>query len=323
VTIAIERRGAVAVIRHHHPPRNFMTARLLHELRRAWTTLERDPSVRVVVLAGARDGAFLLHTEVAQIRELLASTRLPGPVLRLALPVMRACAWLLGRWPWLADRVLAGEVRTAPLEVAILFDAIERSSKVTIAAINGPCLSGGLELALCFDYRIMLDDPALRIGCPEVLIGLLPGFGGSQRLTRLLGAARARELLLSGELLAPRQAAAAGRARDRRRRLLAGDRRARRAAGAATAAGGGGDQAGGARRRDPLARPRPGARAARGGAAGAQPRRPRRPRRLRARARAPAGAAARRAADAGRAGGPDGPGRADHLRGEMSRWPRC
>ncbi|MBZ0235909.1 MAG: enoyl-CoA hydratase/isomerase family protein, partial [Deltaproteobacteria bacterium] len=157
----------------------------------------------------------MLHTEIAQIRAMLASSPpLPGPLLRLAIATMRGAAWLLGRWPWLADRVLSGDseraiVRAAVLEMTVLFDRIERSSKVTIAAINGSCIGGGLELALCFDHRVVLDDPEVRVGCPEVLIGLLPGFGGSQRLTRLLGEGRALDLLLGGELLSARAAVAA------------------------------------------------------------------------------------------------------------------
>lgn len=214
--IAVERRGAVAVIRYAHPPRNFMTARMLHELRRAWMRLERDRDVRVIVLTGAGRGDFILHTELAEIRAMLASVPpLPRPLLAVAVRLLRAVAWLLGRSPRLADRVLSARtpralVRTALLEMMILFDAIERSPKITVAAIDGSCVGGGLELALCFDHRVMIDDPAFRIGCPEVLIGLVPGFGGSQRLTGLVGTSRALELLLTGALLTPREAAAAG-----------------------------------------------------------------------------------------------------------------
>jgi enoyl-CoA hydratase len=209
--LSIERRGAVAVIRYHHPPRNFLTLRAVHELRRAWCRLERDPTVRVIVLAG---GA--LHTEIAELRALLASTPpLPAPLLSLAIAAMRAAVWLLVRWPALAALVLAARseralVRSAMLEVMVLCETIERSRRVTIAAIDGPCVGGGLELALCFDQRIAIDDPTIRIGCPEILIGLIPGFGGTQRLARLVGPHRALALLLTGELLTVPQAVAAG-----------------------------------------------------------------------------------------------------------------
>ncbi len=214
--IRVRRDGAVAVVRYDNPPRNFLTLGVLSELRRCWAALERDPEVHVIVFAGASDGHFMLHTEVAQIRAMLASTPpLPGPIMRLAIAAMRGVAWMLSRWPWMADRVLSARseqamVRSAVLEMTVLFDMIERSSKVTIAAINGSCIGGGLELALCFDQRIVLDDPDLRIGCPEVLIGLLPGFGGTQRLVRLLGASRALDILLGGELLTARAAAEMG-----------------------------------------------------------------------------------------------------------------
>lgn len=212
----VERHGSIAIVRYDHPPRNFLTLRALHELRRCWASLERDPAIRVIVVAGARDGHFMLHTEVAQIGALLGSVpALPRPLLHLVSLGVRGAAWLLGRWRWLADRVLVASseqalVRNALLETTMLCAAVERSSKITIAALNGSCIGGGLELALCFDYRIALDDPEVRIGCPEVLIGLLPGFGGSQRLARLLGTARALDFLIRGELLTAREAAAAG-----------------------------------------------------------------------------------------------------------------
>jgi enoyl-CoA hydratase/carnithine racemase len=214
MTLAVERRGAIALIRYDHPPRNFATTRLLHDLRVCFRRLDRDPTVHVIVLTGARDGHFMLHVEVEQIRAMLASAP-PLPLLSVAMPVARGVAWLLGRWAWLADRVLSARsehalARNALLEMMILFDAVERSSKITIAAINGSCVGAGLELSLCFDHRVMLDEPALRIGCPEVLIGLLPGFGGSQRLARQLGTSRTLDLLLGGDLLTPQHAAAIG-----------------------------------------------------------------------------------------------------------------
>jgi enoyl-CoA hydratase len=216
MTLEVERRGAIAVIRYDNPPRNFATTRMLHDLRVCFTHLDRDPGVRVIVLAGARDGHFMLHVEATQIQAMLASTpALPAFLLFLAMPIVRGTAWLLRHWRWLADRVLAPRseralARNALLEMMILFTAVERSSKVTIAAINGSCVGAGLELALCFDHRVILDEPDVRIGCPEVLIGLMPGFGGSQRLTRQLGSSRALEMLLCGELLTARQAEVIG-----------------------------------------------------------------------------------------------------------------
>src|SRR5438132_14335123 len=85
----------------------------------------------------------------------------------------------------------------------------ESTPKVVVAAINGHCLGGGFEIALCCDFRIAADGD-YRIGLPEVTLGLLPGTGGTQRLPRLIGRQKALELLLRGTTLAPRDAKAAG-----------------------------------------------------------------------------------------------------------------
>jgi enoyl-CoA hydratase/carnithine racemase len=200
----LERQGAVALLRYRHPPRGFLTAQALAELRRLVLRLERDESVRVIVLCGEPD-RFIAHTELDEIAHMLALTaRLP----RLLLPLFRLWVWLARRLPWLAE--LGDPLLAAPLHVLIGFDALQRSRKITIAACDGPCVGGGLELALCCDFRLAADSDTHLIGCPEVRLGLIPGFGGSQRLAALIGAARARQLLLSGELLTPAQAAQLG-----------------------------------------------------------------------------------------------------------------
>ncbi|MDF5807542.1 enoyl-CoA hydratase/isomerase family protein [Pseudomonas aeruginosa] len=89
---------------------------------------------------------------------------------------------------------------------------MRRMDKVFIAAINGLALGGGCELALACDLRLMAEDDQVErfLGQPEVLIGLIPGGGGTQMLARSLGVARALELCLEGQLLEPRQALALG-----------------------------------------------------------------------------------------------------------------
>jgi enoyl-CoA hydratase len=91
-----------------------------------------------------------------------------------------------------------------------LFRRMNRSDKIYIAAINGPATGGGCELALACDLRYMVDDDALRIGLPEMTIGLPPGAGGSQRLARALGPSRALEMMLEGRTLTPAEAHSAG-----------------------------------------------------------------------------------------------------------------
>ena len=85
----------------------------------------------------------------------------------------------------------------------------ESTPKVVVAAINGHCLGGGLEMALCCDFRIA-GDGSYRIGLPEVSLGLLPGTGGTQRLPRLIGRQKALDFMLRGTTMRPREALAAG-----------------------------------------------------------------------------------------------------------------
>src|SRR6266851_1271262 len=85
----------------------------------------------------------------------------------------------------------------------------ESTPKVVVAAINGHCLGGGLEMALCCDFRIAAEG-SYRIGLPEVTLGLLPGTGGTQRLPRLIGRQKALDLMLRGTTLPPQDALAAG-----------------------------------------------------------------------------------------------------------------
>jgi enoyl-CoA hydratase/carnithine racemase len=85
----------------------------------------------------------------------------------------------------------------------------ESTPKVVVAAINGHCLGGGLEIALCCDFRIAAEG-SYRIGLPEVTLGLLPGTGGTQRLPRLIGRQKALDLMLRGTAMPPQDALAAG-----------------------------------------------------------------------------------------------------------------
>src|SRR5437773_571376 len=85
----------------------------------------------------------------------------------------------------------------------------EQTPKIVVAAINGHCLGGGLEIALCCDFRIAAEG-GYRIGLPEVTLGLLPGTGGTQRLPRLVGRQKALDMMLRGTTLPPREALAAG-----------------------------------------------------------------------------------------------------------------
>lgn len=92
----------------------------------------------------------------------------------------------------------------------LLFDEIESLTYPTIAAISGPCVGGGCELVLACKYRIISDEKSSGIGLPETKLGILPGFGGTQRLPRLIGLPKALDIILAGKVLKPKQASLSG-----------------------------------------------------------------------------------------------------------------
>ena len=91
-----------------------------------------------------------------------------------------------------------------------LFDKLAALPMPTLAGIHGPCLGGGLELALACDYRLVLDNRKTQLGLPEVSLGLLPGWGGTQRLPRVVGLRRALEMILEGKRLGAARGVALG-----------------------------------------------------------------------------------------------------------------
>src|SRR5437870_2760689 len=91
-----------------------------------------------------------------------------------------------------------------------LYDRIARLPMPTIVAMNGDCLGGGMELALACNYRVAAEEGSINIGLPEVKLGILPGWGGTVRLPRLIGLASAMPLLLAGKTMPPRKALKAG-----------------------------------------------------------------------------------------------------------------
>ena len=95
-------------------------------------------------------------------------------------------------------------------EGQLLFDEIENLPFTTIAAISGPCVGGGCEMALACKYRIITDEKSSSIGLPEIKLGILPGFGGTQRMPRLIGLPKALDIILAGKVLKPKQALACG-----------------------------------------------------------------------------------------------------------------
>lgn len=203
-TVTVTRAGPVAWVRYGSPA-NRLTAVGLLRLRQAVDALSDDPSVRVVVLA-AEDGRFPTLVDPADGLEMVRQT--PSlPRWALVTAVRWALAWFRA-FPstrrWLDDERLA--LRTAFPNTLLLQDRLEHGRPITIAALHGPVFGGGMELALCCDLRVASDDPETWLALPEVLAGVMVGFGSSWRLPRIVGPARAREMLLLGDAVPPARA---------------------------------------------------------------------------------------------------------------------
>jgi enoyl-CoA hydratase len=168
--LLLDRDGAVALITINRPKvLNALNAATVEEIRRVILELQHDSAVRVVVLTGAGDKAFVAG---ADINELAVQTPITG-----------------------RDRALAGQH---------VLDLIEHMGKPVIAAINGYALGGGCELALACTLRVAADTA--MIGQPEITLGILPGYAGTQRLARLVGKGRAMEMTLTGTSLTAAEA---------------------------------------------------------------------------------------------------------------------
>ena len=179
--VDVRRDGAVATVVMHRGGNNAIAADLTGELAGAFTELGADLDVRVVVLASEYERYFSVGADLT---------------------------------------AMAGIDRSAPdaeqRVVAMLrvtregFDAVASCPKPVVAAINGHALGGGCELALCCDYRVMVEDGRSRIGQSEAALGIMPGAGGTQRLVRLVGAAVALPLLYEARRLSAKEAEAIG-----------------------------------------------------------------------------------------------------------------
>jgi 3-hydroxyacyl-CoA dehydrogenase/enoyl-CoA hydratase/3-hydroxybutyryl-CoA epimerase len=140
------------------------------------TRLEKDASVRAIVLASGKREGFIAGAKIEMIQGVKSAEEAED----------------------LSRQGQAG------------FDRLEAYPKPVVAAIHGACLGGGLEWALACTYRIAASDPKTQLGLPEVQLGLLPGAGGTQRLPRLIGIANALDLILAGKIVKTRKALALG-----------------------------------------------------------------------------------------------------------------
>jgi enoyl-CoA hydratase len=162
-------RGRVAHLELVNPPLNLVTRELTEQLRAALARLAATDDVRAVVVSGSGERAFCAGSHI-------------------------------GEFEGLRGRVAEGKL----LLEKLVYRELARLPMPTIAAIEGDALGGGLELALCCDLRIA--SAHARFGLPEVRLAVLPGSGGTQRLPRVVGPARAKELILTGRIIAAEEA---------------------------------------------------------------------------------------------------------------------
>jgi enoyl-CoA hydratase len=183
-TVSLDRDGAVALVRFTNPPDGFMNTGTESEYAAVLDVIENDPAIRAVVLTGGQPGVFIRHYSVAELEQRARQMRARG----LRFDTARA---------------------VPESRLHICFRRMETMPKPFVAAINGTAMGGGFELALCCDIRIAEDGP-YSLGLPEINLGILPGAGGTQRLARLIGEARALELTLLGRTVSPAEAATLG-----------------------------------------------------------------------------------------------------------------
>jgi len=163
-TLLVERRGRVAIVTINRPEkRNALNIQTRQEGAAVLEELREDEAVRVVIFTGAGDKAFIAGADIAEFAGRTAITQ---------------------------REVMTGRS---------LFTAIDTFPKPVIAMINGYCLGGGNELAMACDLRIASDTASF--GQPEINLGIIPGGGGTQRLTHLVGESKAMELILTGDII--------------------------------------------------------------------------------------------------------------------------
>jgi enoyl-CoA hydratase/carnithine racemase len=166
--VRVERDEAIATIRLDRPPMNALNAQVQDEIAAAAAEVDTDPAVRAVVLFGGAK-VFAAGADIKEMAE---------------------------------ARFAQVAVDSRRLQAA--FTTVARIGKPVVAAITGYALGGGLELALCADFRVAGEGA--RVGQPEILLGIIPGAGGTQRLPRLVGPARAKDIVFTGRFVSAAEA---------------------------------------------------------------------------------------------------------------------
>ncbi|NPA15648.1 MAG: hypothetical protein GXO44_03750 [Deferribacteres bacterium] len=164
-TLLVEKKDNIAIVTINRPKvLNALNATVIEELGKAFTELKNDPEVGAVILTGAGEKAFVAGADISGLVEL-------NPL----------------------------EGKEFAEKGQAVFNLIENLGKPVIAAINGFALGGGCELAMACTIRIASEKA--KLGQPEVNLGIIPGYGGTQRLPRLVGKGRAMELILTGRMV--------------------------------------------------------------------------------------------------------------------------
>ena len=163
--LTIEYKDQVAIVTMNRPKvLNALNAELFRQLGLAFSNLEKDENVQVIILTGSGDKAFVAGADIEELSTLDSQ----------------------------------GALVVSQRGQAVM-QQIEEHRLPVIAAVNGFALGGGCEIALCCDIRLAIETA--KLGLPEVTLGLIPGFGGTQRLARLVGRGRAKQMLFSGEFV--------------------------------------------------------------------------------------------------------------------------
>lgn len=200
----VQTRGSVMIVRLDGGPLGLMGLDMSKELAALVDKVESDAAVNAVVLTGTHPGRFIGHADVRWLQE--GGRSIPSVGRGAASAIARTAKTVRGMPP------LAAVASLTPLEGGMQLDQLHdtflrmnRCGTIFIAALNGSALGLGSELAQACDVRLMADGDFF-IGQPEVLLGIHPGGGGTQRLTRLVGAHRALMMMLEGRPVSPRKA---------------------------------------------------------------------------------------------------------------------
>jgi len=169
--IRTEVADRIATLTVDHPPVNSFNTQVVTELGEAIDELLADDEVKAIVITGGGTNAFVAGADIPEIKMLLDQP---------------------------------GGLKVASEQGQTLFLKIEKATKPIIAAINGFCLGGGLELAMACHMRVCSDRA--RLGQPEINLGIIPGWGGTQRLVRIVGKGKAIELILTGDMITAQEA---------------------------------------------------------------------------------------------------------------------